>query len=144
MSDGPATRSDETIQLPAEPRAVRIARQFVAVALSRRGWADLDSELAQLATSELVANAVLYAPGRLALRCIVDDELRLEVTDGHASAALDPGRPRADGIGGLGLQLVAQICRDWGVERAVGAKTVWCVLARRRHPADRDMVPAAS
>jgi anti-sigma regulatory factor (Ser/Thr protein kinase) len=126
---------DETIQLPPDPHAVRRARRFVDEGLLRRGWAELDRELAQLATSELVANAVLHAPGRLSVRCVVGDAVRLEVTDGRADATLRVEHGRRDRIGGMGLRLVDQVSRAWGVMRRNDTKTVWCVLDRRRERA---------
>lgn len=131
MGDRTTTRYDETIRLPCEPRAARTARAFVDGALGQRGWADLDRELAKLVTSELVANAVLYAPGRLAVRCVVDDDLRIEVVDGHPDALVHPARRGPAEIGGLGLQLVSQVAQAWGVDRGWASKTVWCLVERR-------------
>jgi anti-sigma regulatory factor (Ser/Thr protein kinase) len=132
MSDRAGIRYDETIRLPSDPRAVRRARRFVDEALVRACWADLDRELAQLATSELVANAVVHAPGRLSVRCVVEDAARVEVTDERAHATLRVEDGHRKRIGGLGLRLVDQVSRAWGVVRRGGTKTVWCVLERRR------------
>lgn len=143
MGDGTTTRYDDTIRLPCEPRAVRLARRFVDAVLARLGWGSLDRELAQLVTSELVANAVLYAPGRLAIRCAVGEAARIEVVDGYVDAAVRPVPRGPDEIGGLGLQLVDQVAREWGVERGPGSKTVWCVVEPRRVPARQRQVTLA-
>ncbi|HKE74189.1 MAG TPA: ATP-binding protein [Acidimicrobiales bacterium] len=137
MGDGTTTRYDETIRLPCEPRSVRLARCFVDAVLARLGWGDLDRELAQLVTSELVANAVLYAPGSLAIRCAVDGVARIDVVDDHVDAAVRSVPRGPDEIGGLGLQLIGQVAREWGVERGPRSKTVWCVVEPRRAPAPR-------
>jgi anti-sigma regulatory factor (Ser/Thr protein kinase) len=135
MGDPKSPEYDEEIQLPCEPRAVRVARRFVDAALGRRGWGALDRELATLVTSELVANAVLHAPGRLAVRCVVGESLRVEVTDGRPAPPVGPRfRRRPTEVGGLGLQLVGQVARDWGVVRHGAGKTVWCQVDPRRVP----------
>ena len=81
--------------------------------------------------SELLANAVLHAPGPA--RVVVErdeDGVRLEVRD---TSPVPPLR-RASGSAattGRGLNLVDALCSRWGVsERTDGepGKTVWCVV----------------
>jgi len=133
MRDTSGTNDDDTVHLPADATAVRLARRYVDDLLSRRGWGEPDWFAAQVAVSELVANAVVHAPGRITLRLRLDDELRIEVTDDHPVAPVHPASHRAGEVGGMGLRVVDRLCRDWGVDRREGAKTVWCRLAP--HPA---------
>ncbi len=133
MCDRPETShadasGDDAIHLASDATAVRAARRHVDAVLRPRGWGEPDRFAAQLAVSELVTNAVVHAPGRIALRCRFDHGLYIEVTDDHAAATAHPRPHRPDRFGGMGLRLVDQLCRDWGVERRAGDKTVWCRL----------------
>jgi serine phosphatase RsbU (regulator of sigma subunit)/integral membrane sensor domain MASE1/anti-sigma regulatory factor (Ser/Thr protein kinase) len=83
----------------------------------------------QLAVTEVIANAVRHGtPEEGAVKLVVratEDILRVEVTD-HG-AGFDPAsvpRPSTDRGGGWGLEIVAAIARQWGVEHD-GATTVW-------------------
>lgn len=117
---------DETIHLDCDPLAVRSARHHVASTLRRRGWGEADVERAQLAVSELVANAVVHARTDSTMRISLDGSLRLEVVDGAPRADLQPREIDPRRVGGLGLQLIAQLSSDWGVERMPAGKAVWC------------------
>ncbi|MCW2607203.1 MAG: Histidine kinase [Frankiales bacterium] len=118
------------LDLEARPEAVPLARAWARDVLD--GWdaGDLRADL-DLALSELLANAVLHAPGPARLVLERDaDGVRLEVRDGSST----PPLRRASGGGattGRGLNLVAALAQEWGVlDRADGepGKTVWCLL----------------
>ena len=120
---------DEIIHLACDPQAVRSSRRRVALVLRGRGWNERDVERAQLATSELVTNAVVHArtPATLRLR-VGGPGLRLEVTDAApAQTPVISGRDRRR-AGGLGLPVVAALSRAWGVDRRAATKAVWCEL----------------
>ncbi|MFJ6696178.1 ATP-binding protein [Streptomyces sp. NPDC091272] len=81
--------------------------------------------------AELAANAVLHGhlPGRdFALRLVLDDVLRIEVSDarGERRLARQPEAPCEEG--GLGLLLVEELAARWGVTERNPGKTVWAEL----------------
>jgi anti-sigma regulatory factor (Ser/Thr protein kinase) len=89
----------------------------------------------QLAVTEVIANAVRHAtPEEGAVKLIVranEEIVRVEVTD--QGAGFDPAtvpRPSTDRGGGWGLEIVAAIARQWGVEHD-GATTVWFEIEPR-------------
>jgi anti-sigma regulatory factor (Ser/Thr protein kinase) len=89
------------------------------------------AEDAQLLTSELVTNAVMYAPSGCkvsAWYAAQDRVLRVEVSDGAADAprmglAVPPTQ-----VSGRGLHIVASRSSDWGVEARPCGKSVWFEL----------------
>ena len=95
----------------------------------------LVTDALQLATSELVTNAVRYgrAPIDLQLSCQTND-VRLAVTD--AGVLLDEQSGRAGGLG-IGLRIVSQISKSWGTTPLATGKEVWCVLATGMMPMPR-------
>ena len=117
---------EQTIHLACDPLAVRSARNFVASTLRTRGWSDGDVERAQLAASELVANAVVHARTESTVHVRLDEALRLEVVDGAPDLHLQPRESDPRRVGGRGLHLIADVARSWGVARSPAAKSVWC------------------
>ena len=115
-----------TLHLPCEARSVRAARGALAKLLRGRGWAMTDIERAQLAVSELVANAVIHARSRVTVRVNVDGRVRLEVSDTDPREIVVPRTVEPEHQGGRGLRLVADLSRSWGVQRGARGKTVWC------------------
>ncbi|WP_373301300.1 ATP-binding protein [Streptomyces djakartensis] len=116
---------------PAEPDAVRTARQSVRGQLRR--W-DLDrlADLAALLVSELVTNALRHATGPIGVRLVrpsvLNGVLLVEVSD----PLPDPPRERVarpEDESGRGLQLVASSSRRWGTRPGTEGKTVWFELA---------------
>ncbi len=118
--------------VPGGLQAPRDARSVISSHLR-----DIDRTVAsdaELIVSELVTNSVRHAGvGSDELVTVdlmlVDERLRITVTDPGSDLeprliAEDP-----DGLGGHGLRLVAQLSTEWGVGRdAVGATQVWCDL----------------
>jgi serine/threonine-protein kinase RsbW len=89
---------------------------------------------AELIISELVTNSVRHAGVRsdqlvTVDLMLLDEHLRITVTD--PGCDLEPRliTEDLDGLGGHGLRLVEQLSAAWGVGRdAVGATQVWCDL----------------
>src|SRR5262245_37491406 len=115
-----------TLHLPCEARSVRAARGALADLLRGRGWAVTDIERAQLAVSELVANAVVHARSRVTVRVTVDGRVRLEVSDTDPREIVVPRTVEPDHQGGRGLRLVAALRRSWGVQGGARGQAVWC------------------
>ena len=118
------------LDLEARAEAVPQARTWARAVLA--GW-DAESlrDDVDLVLSELLANAVLHAPG--AARIVLeraDGGVRLEVRD--LSATLPVRRQSGSGTTtGRGLNLVAALSRDWGVvarDDGDPGKAVWCLL----------------
>jgi anti-sigma regulatory factor (Ser/Thr protein kinase) len=121
---------ERQLRLPEDLASVRTARHFVRDALLEWDLAPLIED-AQLATSELVANAVRHAGTDLTLTISVDDVVTVAIRDGQPELR----RPvPADGDylaeNGRGLHIVATIADDWGITTAVNGKIVWFVMAR--------------
>jgi anti-sigma regulatory factor (Ser/Thr protein kinase) len=131
MTDGRSTPLSHTARFECDALAIRGARALVGEVLTREGWAPLDVERARLVVSELVANAVVHARSEVTVRCRVSGCVRLEITDTAADVVPVPQDAALDRLGGRGLQLVAGMSERWGVERAPGAKTVWCEMVPR-------------
>lgn len=126
MTQGPT--GDGRVVLPGQPESVGRARRFVRTALEaadRPDWV----EAATLAVSELVTNSVLHAHSDIELRVRVkDDHVRIEVWDRSPSLPM----PRSYGetaTTGRGLELVAAVSFDHGVESlGEDGKVVWCCV----------------
>ena len=109
--------------------SVAAARRYVREVLRRVDAEDLE-ESAELCVSELVTNAVLHARTAfsLAVRTMDGGRLRIEVTD-SSPAAIQPRHFAVTSTTGRGLQLVASLSWDWGVESLPAAqgpgKVVW-------------------
>ena len=115
-----------TLHLPCEARSVRAARQALESLLRARRWRDVDIQGAQLAVTELVANAVVHARSDLTVRIRVGSRALVEVSDRDAHAAVVPQAATPDHQSGRGLLLVELVSRRWGVARGTNSKTVWC------------------
>ena len=122
------------LDLEARPEAVPLTRGVVRGLLAEWGVSDLRDDV-DLVLSELLANAVLHAPGPA--RIVVERArtgVRLEVRD---TSTTPPVRRSSGGSAttGRGLNLVSALCSSWGVlERDDGepGKTVWCVVGGER------------
>ncbi|WP_433325774.1 SpoIIE family protein phosphatase [Spirillospora sp. CA-294931] len=110
--------------LPADPAAVRRARGLVRARLDEWGLGDL-TDTTELLASELITNALRYAPGPIELRLLLERTVVCEVLD--RSAALPRLRHAADDDeNGRGLLVVSQLAHRWGTRRTAAGKVVWC------------------
>jgi len=131
--------------LPADVKSVEVVlpHDVSAVADARRGLNDYlrryqvpveRRDDARLVLSELLSNAIRYAPplatGNLRVAWWVDPRgIHIEVTDGcgetepqHITGA-DP-----ESIGGRGLAIVTVLTSRWGVRQQEGSRTVFAAL----------------
>jgi anti-sigma regulatory factor (Ser/Thr protein kinase) len=109
------------------------ARRFTEQVLD--GWQIDDvRDVVRLLVSELVINAVLHARTAVTL-CLHHEpgRLRVEVSDGSTAPPVlrSPG-PRA--ATGRGLQIVANLSDEWGVDMQREGKTVWFVVRSESEP----------
>ncbi len=114
--------------LPVTPGAARLARATAQVAC--RVWRISACEVAVLAVSELVGNAVRHGGGgRLTLRLFMTPRrLRLEVIDsGEGTPAVR--KPPPDAESGRGLWIISELSTRWGVEPAPPGKCIWVEVA---------------
>lgn len=128
LLDGAGSRVDRHTLPPTRDAPAR-ARSALRSAL--RGDARFDA--AALGLSELVTNAVVH--GCRAGAAEEPIELRIATcADGVAVAVRDPGagfavpdhaRDGRPAEGGWGLEIVAAIAADWGVERHDDGTVVW-------------------
>ncbi|MEV6792397.1 ATP-binding protein [Streptomyces sp. NPDC051320] len=118
-----------SLQLTNDPRAPRLARRTVR-------WAILDfslgselADIAELLTSELVANAVQHSDGPVFVRLGARNRtLRVCVWDNHPELP-DPLPGGIEDTFGRGLLLVEQLATTWGrYPLASDGKVVWFEL----------------
>ena len=130
----------DTLELALAPTvtAPDRARAEVTTWLARTGHDGHLIDDVRLLVSELVTNSVrhasLTAEQPLKLTATLHAAiLRLEVRDEGrlGTVARRPPRPLAES--GFGLNLVAQLADDWGVERTSEGTTVWLELAAGAH-----------
>lgn len=116
-----------SVLLPPHGSSVGEARRFVARALTDHGLDHLVDDAA-LATSELVANAVLHARTTVTLRLTVEHgHVRVEVADGSATLPVLRGYG-SHATTGRGLALVAALAAALGTESRPDGKVVWFTL----------------
>ncbi|HEY6796466.1 MAG TPA: SpoIIE family protein phosphatase, partial [Kineosporiaceae bacterium] len=123
---------------PSTPAATPTARRFLLDVLDAWRVDDL-KDVAALAVSELVTNAVLHTAGevRLNLRWFGKDQLWVGVTD-ESDRMPAVHQAADDDISGRGLAIVDQVAAAWGVDyHPAGGKTVWLTLRQ-------DLAEAAS
>ncbi|MFE6619280.1 ATP-binding protein [Streptomyces sp. NPDC057740] len=116
-----------SVQLSPTPRGARLARLLAAEQL--RSWG-LPTDPARHIVAELAANAALHGrvPGRdfLLLLYVVDDTLRIEVTDTRGDRFPHPQHVTPEAESGRGLLLVEAFADRWGFsEGPAPRKTVW-------------------
>ncbi|MGA5317902.1 ATP-binding protein [Streptomyces pseudogriseolus] len=135
------------LRLPRDPRAVRVARMTVRVALDGHGRQDA-LDVVELLTSELVTNAYLHTKGPASLRLtgLSDGRVRVGVWDSDPYIPAPFGGPGEDRVplappdagSGRGLRLVQEYADSWGgwtlgdgvPGRGVG-KLLWFEVGRR-------------
>ena len=77
-------------------------------------------------TTELVTNAVEHARTPFTVTTdLTRDRLRVEIRDGCTAQPVAGLSPSATDISGRGLLIVATLADRWGVQPAVGGKSVW-------------------
>ena len=134
--------SPAALELEPELTSVRRARHWLGDALA--GHPLEPAETAVLLTSELVTNAILYAPGPLRVVLTLEPGLiRVEVHDTSVVEPL-PKKYDSEALTGRGLDLVVALSDAWGVERAEAGKAVWFQLGRGRASGDPDHHPHPS
>jgi anti-sigma regulatory factor (Ser/Thr protein kinase) len=122
------TSAERQIALPGELTSVRAGRLFARDVVREWGFDGLADDV-QLATSELITNAVRHAGSDVVLSLRLDRKLTVEVVDSHPELR----RPEvaADDVlatSGRGLHIVAAVSSDWGVRRVRDGKAVWFTL----------------
>lgn len=119
------------LSLPPELASVTRARHYVRDTLTAFGVPDCADD-AQLAVSELIANAVKHARTPLALELAADDDsLTVTVTDGERELAPQVQQHEL-AESGRGLRIVAAVASEWGVEPRGDGKALWFQLPLRK------------
>ncbi|MFE9426840.1 SpoIIE family protein phosphatase [Kitasatospora sp. NPDC006697] len=106
-----------------DPAQVAVARRLATAQLEQWGLAEL-ATTTELIVSELVTNAIRYAPGPVRLRLIRHSVLICEVCD-SGSTAPHLRHARTTDEGGRGLFLVALLTRRWGTRFTPAGKLIW-------------------
>ncbi len=134
--------SARQIGLPCELASVTVGRHFVRDVLNDWELPRLVDD-AQLATSELVANAVRHAGTDLVLTVSLDDEVVIAIEDSKPEIRHPVlAGPGSMAEGGRGLHIVAAVSSDWGITATGAGKAVWCALALPDNASpDAAMVP---
>jgi anti-sigma regulatory factor (Ser/Thr protein kinase) len=130
----PADVSVVDVVLPHEVSAVADARRRLGVYLKRYRVARAASDDAQLVLSELLSNAIRYAPplpaGEVRAAWWIDKAgIHVEVTDGRGDT--EPRRitdPHPESIGGRGLAIVDVLTSTWDVRTATTHRTVHAII----------------
>lgn len=106
------------------------ARRFIAQALRHWGHDGSVIDDARLVISELVSNAVRHTRSPFSVSITSDSpKLRIAVHDASSSVPVTGQRSEDAPAGGRGLQIVAALADDWGVERTPSGKVVWADLS---------------
>ncbi|HVE73714.1 MAG TPA: ATP-binding protein [Mycobacteriales bacterium] len=132
----PPPESERRASLPAALTSVRLARQFVRESVAETDHADW-SFAAELATSEIVTNAVLHAHTDLDIVLRIGaDQMVVEVHD-HSPVLPSERRYDDQATTGRGLTLVAAVAVECGV-KALGpeGKIVWFSVGDERPGAE--------
>ena len=121
------------LDLPASPRAVKLARDFVSSTLSgletavpeQAQWA------ARLVTSELVTNAVMHARTTIDIGVVCTCErVLIAVSDKAAAPQSWSGDTLEADESGRGIGMITTIADDfgWFVDPEGNGKTMWAVV----------------
>jgi anti-sigma regulatory factor (Ser/Thr protein kinase) len=115
------------LDLSPHPSSVGRARTFVSEALERWAVPEETEQLARLAISELVTNAIVHARTHVVVRVRPEaDAVWVGVTDQDDTLpVLVHTAPDRDGS--RGLAIVEAVARRWGVDQQFSrpGKTVW-------------------
>jgi anti-sigma regulatory factor (Ser/Thr protein kinase) len=119
--------------LDGRPECVAEARRHLRAFLGtvRPPFDERTADYAELATSELISNAVQHAPGPCALRLSADGRyLRIEVDDHSPQPPVERDIDLSDGHGGAGLRLLRAVSEKIEVRVHRLGKTVAVTLSR--------------
>lgn len=109
----------------AEPRA---ARSFVVDVLRQAGVGSMTLDDAKLVVTELATNAVLHARSSFSVHVRAEESrVRIAVSDASSTPPA-MAEMNVTATSGRGLQLVAAVSADWGVEATASGKVVWAEL----------------
>lgn len=130
----PADVSVMDVVLPHDVSAVADSRRRLAAYLKRYRVAATASDDAQLVLSELLSNAIRYAPplpaGEVRAAWWIDRAgIHVEVTDGRGDT--EPQRindTHPESIGGRGLAIVDILTSTWDVRTAATHRTVHAII----------------
>ncbi|TDD55904.1 ATP-binding protein [Kribbella antibiotica] len=130
----PADVSVVDVVLPHEVSAVADARHRLAAHLKRYRISDAACDDAQLVLSELLSNAIRYAPalpaGEVRAAWWIDKAgIHVEVTDGRGDTEpqrIDDTHPES--IGGRGLAIVDVLTSHWDVRTGAAHRTVHAIV----------------
>jgi anti-sigma regulatory factor (Ser/Thr protein kinase) len=130
----PADVSVVDVVLPHDVSAVADSRRRLGAYLKRYRVADTASDDAQLVLSELLSNAIRYAPplpaGEVRAAWWIDNAgIHVEVTDGRGDT--EPRRindTHPESIGGRGLAIVDILTSTWDVRTAATHRTVHAII----------------
>jgi len=125
------TAPDLELRLATEASSARTARHAVRALLAQAG---VDTDVAALLVTELVANTARYAgEGSIDLRATLRGEtVRIEVDDDSGDLPGDQREPRWEQESGRGLLLVKALSERWGVELLPTGKRVWFEVTPER------------
>ena len=118
-------RLDACQRFVADTSSIGRARQLVRDHLEAHGYEGEVLDAAMLVASELATNAVLHAGTDFDLRCVVNDAVRIEITDQRPEGEVIPSEAPPMATGGRGLRIVEETAARWGVVRRPDGKTVW-------------------
>ena len=130
---GSTARWSHRTRLEATPISASESRAFVTHHLADHRLLRLVHPV-RLAASELATNALVHAQTAFTVTLSADDRTVL-LTVREDSASLPARRaPQAMDANGRGLQIVAIVSSDWGVdEDAAGSKAVWASFTVPEH-----------
>ncbi|MEU2285272.1 SpoIIE family protein phosphatase [Streptomyces sp. NPDC013178] len=111
------------------PEAARHARRFSRRTLRAWGLPADTMDAALLVVTELVTNALVHTDGRVRLDLtLVNDRLRIAVTDASPRTPVKPTSLSWEATGGRGILLVEAVSDAWGTVPVSGGKQVWSEL----------------
>lgn len=84
-------------------------------------------EAAELIASELTTNAVRYGVPNIVLT-VHDGDGRLHIELEDRGRSFDPSLDRDAAEGGFGLQIVAALADEWGIEDTDDGVRVWAIV----------------
>lgn len=128
----------DDLVLPSTAESVQRGRHHAQECYARVGTSDDIRAVVALVASELLTNAIRYGGGNnlciavFPVSEVPDREqsrrIRIEVSDGSITYPVIRCAGDDDDHG-RGMTIVKALCNTWGVEVAVGGKTVWAEIS---------------